>query len=205
MEGVPRHPRGGSEDCVEGLASESAFGAGRPPGRSCPSVPTRGFRFMKRWHHMLSAMLAALCSVSCEDSETDRIDPPLSELGVAWDRGFINANFFPPHPPDPVRCNAWLIFESSGQPFSSIEVPTADVVLVRNDSTVGTIPLQTDWDGILGSGEIDTVLFFKEMGNNMPFFDPPCDDRVFLDFLIRNADGESMVFRPDTLDSSCTY
>jgi hypothetical protein len=70
---------------------------------------------------------------------------------------------------------------------------------------VGTIPLQTDWDGILSSGEIDTVLFFKEMGNNMPFFDPPCGDRVLLDFLIRNADGESMTFRPDTLTFSCTW
>jgi hypothetical protein len=109
-------------------------------------------------------------------------------------------------PPDPVMCQAWLILENMNprEAFSKMEVPAADVVLVRNDSTLGTIPLETSWNGLLAPGTKDTVLFFKNTGNQV-IFSPPCTERVFVDFMIQNADGDTRVFRPDTLTFMCVF
>ncbi len=95
-------------------------------------------------------------------------------------------------PPDPVMCQAWLILGNMNprEAFSKVEVPTADVILVRNNSTLGTIFLETGWDGLLPPGKRDTLFFFKNTGNQ-EIFSPPCNERFFLDFMIQNADGET--------------
>ena len=69
-------------------------------------------------------------------------------------------------PPDPVVCRAWLILENKNQreAFSHVEISTANVILVRSGSTLGTIPIETDWDGVLAPGKKDTVFFFKNTG-----------------------------------------
>jgi hypothetical protein len=109
-------------------------------------------------------------------------------------------------PPDPIVCRAWLILENKNEKeaFSSVEIPTADVILVRDNSTLGTIPIETDWDGTLAPGEKDTIFVFKNTGND-PIFDPPCGERVLVDFLIQNADGDTKAFRPDTLTFECAF
>jgi hypothetical protein len=109
-------------------------------------------------------------------------------------------------PPDPVMCRAWLVLENKNpqEAFSKVEIPTADVILARNDSTLGTIPIETDWDGLLAPGKKDTIFFFKNVGTEAIFI-PPCSERVFLDFMIRNADGDTKVFRPDTLSFGCSF
>jgi hypothetical protein len=112
----------------------------------------------------------------------------------------------PSVPPDPVICRAWLILENKNQreAFSKVEIPTADVILARNNSTLGTIPLETDWDGMLSPGMKDTIYFFKNRGDEAIFI-PPCGEKVLMDFMIRNADGDSKVFRPDTLTFECYH
>ena len=164
-----------------------------------------------RSYFSLVALLMSLLLCSCEDSENcpcspDRIDPPVSDLLVTWDRGTIAASLMPIVPPDPVMCRAWLILENKNprEAFSKVEIPTADVILVRNNSTLGTIPIETDWDGLLAPGEKDTIFFFKN-GGDEAIFSPPCDERVLMDFMIRNADGDTKVFRPDTLTFMCSF
>ena len=109
-------------------------------------------------------------------------------------------------PPDPMICRAWLILENLNprEAFSKVEVSTADIILARIDSTLGAIPIETDWDGLLAPGQKDTVFFFKNTGAQ-EIFSPPCGERVLIDFMIRNADGDTKVFRPDTLAFMCTF
>ena len=159
----------------------------------------------------LVALLITLLLYSCEDSEDypsspNKIDPPLSDLSVTWDRGSIGAGLMPIAPPDPVACEAWLILENLNprEAFSKVEVSTVDVILARFDSTLGTIPIETDWDGLLAPGQIDTIFFFKYSGAQ-EIFSPPCGEWVLIDFMIRNADGDTKVFRPDMLTFMCTF
>jgi hypothetical protein len=125
---------------------------------------------------------------------------------VTWERGTIAASLMPIVLPDPVMCRAWLILENknSREAFSKVEIPAANVILARSDSTLGTIPIETDWDGLLAPGKKDTIFFFKN-GGDEPIFDPPCGERVLVDFMIRNADGETKIFRPDTLTFLCSH
>ena len=167
-------------------------------------MPTRSY-------FRLAVLLVALLLCSCEDSENclcppDQIDPPVSDLSVTWHGGSIGADLMPIVPPDPVMCQAWLILENknSREAFSKVEIPRADVILMRNDTILGTIPMETDWGGLLAPGEIDTIFMFKSAGTQ-PIFSPPCGERVFVDFMIRNADGDEKIFRPDTLIFQCVF
>jgi hypothetical protein len=168
-------------------------------------------KMLRRSYFRLIGLLVGLMLCSCEDSDNcpcspGRIDPPVSDLLVTWDRGFIAASLMPIVPPDPVICGAWLILENknSQEAFSKVWVPTADVILAGNDSTLGTIPIETDWDGLLAPGKRDTIFFFKYAGNQT-IFSPPCGEQVFVDFMIQNADGDTKVFRPDTLTFMCAF
>ena len=165
---------------------------------------------MRRWIHVAAACLALLLG-ACEDSDhctcpPGKVDPPMSDLSVTWERGNIFASLMPIVPPDPIVCRAWLILENENEreAFSELAVPTADVILARNDSTLGVIPIETDWNGILASGQRDTIVFFKNTGP-VPIFTPPCGQRVLVDFMIQNADGEARIFRSDTLTFECAF
>ena len=157
------------------------------------------------------ALLVTLLLCSCEDStdcpySPDKIDPPVSDLSVTWNGGNIGANLMPIVPPDPVACQVWLILENKNrlEAFSKVEIPTADVILVRSNSTLGAILFETDWDGLLAPGKKDTIRFFKNTGGGTTF-NPPCGERVLMDFKIRNADGDTKIFRSDTLSFQCVY
>lgn len=156
-------------------------------------------------------LLAALLWYSCGESSNcpcsqPEIEPPLSELSITWDHGSISANLMPIVLPDPVICQAWLILEnkSKTEAFSGIQIPTAGVFLAENDSALGTISLETVWSGYLAPGTRDTVLFFKNAGSGESF-DPPCGERVLLDFLIQDADGDTALFRSDALTFTCVF
>ena len=156
-------------------------------------------------------VVLAVLMCSCGDSEncpssSDRIDPPMSDLSVTWKEGWIGANLMPIVPPDPIGCEVWLILENRNrrEAFSKVDIPSADVVLAENDSTLGTIPIETDWDGLLAPGKRDTILFFKSTGA-VEIFSPPCQRRVLIDFMIRNSDGDTKVFRSDTLTFWCVF
>lgn len=164
-----------------------------------------------RSHPFLAGVLAALLWCSCDDSgecppPRGRIDPPLSDLSIEWESGSIAANMMPIVPPDPIICQARLILRNNNprEAFSQVRIRAADVILARNGSILGTIPIATDWDGLLAPGKTDTVLFYKNTGDEA-IFTPPCNERVLVDFKVRNADGDTKVFRPDTLTFSCTF
>ena len=155
--------------------------------------------------------LTPLLLWACEDSgdcpcSADTVDPPMSDLSVTWDSGHMSANLMPIVPPDPVACSAWLILENKNpqEAFSKLEIPAADVILAKNDSILGTMQMETDWDGILAPGQIDTILFIKSAGT-LRVIDPPCDDQVLIEFMIQNADSATMVFVSDTLTVGCVY
>jgi hypothetical protein len=89
----------------------------------------------------------AILLSSCEDDENcpcspHYIDPPLSDLLVTWNSGFITGNLFPIAPPDPVRLWAWLILENRNQreAFSLVEIRTADVFPFRPIGTACSGP-----------------------------------------------------------------
>lgn len=111
----------------------------------------------------------------------------------------------PPHP-DPIICRAWLIVENRNlhTAFSRIEIPKAEVVLAETDSTLGAIPVETDWAGYLAPGMKDTVYLYKNhiIGRENSF-SPPCFREVQMGFIIRNADGDTTVFESDTLVFNC--
>lgn len=160
---------------------------------------------------LIVLFVAPLMLLACEDTENcmcspDKIDPPISDLSVLWEKGNMFADLMPIVPPDPIACRAWLIFENKNprQAFSKLEIPTAKVILVKTDSILGAITMETDWDGILAPGLKDTVLFFKTTGTQ-PIFDPPCNEQVLIEFVIHNADGETKVFMSDTLVVGCVY
>jgi len=156
------------------------------------------------------ALLVVLLLWACGDSDDQpnsigKTDP-LSDLSVTWNGGTIGANLMPPGPPDPVACQVWLILENESQleTFSELEIPTADVILVDPDSVLGTIPLETDWKGVLAPGKTDTIRVFKNTGNQK-IFGAPCSQRVRMEFLIRNVGGETKMFRSPTLTFTCVY
>ncbi len=164
-----------------------------------------------RSYPLAAFLLLALTLCSCSDSDTcpcspGRGDPPLSDLRVGWDRGVVYADLMPVTPPDPVVCRAWLVLENRNpdEAFSGLEIPAAEVVLAEADSVLGSISLQTNWDGLLAPGASDTILFYKDAGSGTSI-GAPCGELILLDFLIRNADGETTVFRPDTLRFQCAF
>ncbi|UCG52912.1 MAG: hypothetical protein JSW58_04970 [Candidatus Latescibacterota bacterium] len=158
---------------------------------------------------LLWILLLLLCC--CDGSERcpcvpATIDPPIADLSVTWDGGYIWANLMPIVLPDPIGCSVSLILENKNtrRSFTKLEVPRANVVLAEHGSPLGTIPLETSWRGVLVAGEIDTVFFFKP-NEDQAAFEPPCSQPVLLQLLIRNADGDSTFFEPDTLIFECTY
>jgi hypothetical protein len=125
---------------------------------------------------------------------------------VVWKEGEIWADLMPPPHPDPVKCRAWLILENRNlsDAFSRIEIPKADVILAETDSTLGAIPIETDWAGYLAPGMKDTVYLYKNrIRGTESSFGPPCFKEVQMGFTIRNADGDSTVFESDTLVFNC--
>lgn len=158
-----------------------------------------------------ATLLAVLLMWSCGDSEdgpsgTGPVDSSLTNLEVTWYGGTIGANLMPIVPPDPITCQVWLILEnkSADRAFTKLEVPTAEVFLVRPDSLLGTIPLETDWDGYLAPAEIDTIRFFKNTGDQA-IFPAPCNAQVWLNLLIGSAGGGTTVFPSLPLTFQCVF
>jgi hypothetical protein len=175
------------------------------------SLEVKGSRMFTKAIVFFVALIAVLSLSACDDSgecpcPSGKTDPPIDDLSVTWERGNIFANLMPIVPPDPIVCRVWLILENKNQwkAFSRVDVPMADVISLKNDSTLGIIPIETDWDNILAPGTKDTVFFYKNTGDN-PIFGPPCGDFVLLDFVIENADGDTKVFRSDTLTFECAF
>lgn len=156
-----------------------------------------------------AAVLATALLCSCEDSDRCLCprgdDSQLPYLSVTWLDGNIGANLMPPVPVDPIGFQARLILANANpRETYTIRIPSADVILADNDSLLGTIRIETDWDGVLFPAEQDTVFFFK-LTETERIFGPPCNERVWLDFLIQRSDGKATIYRPDPIVFTCVY
>jgi hypothetical protein len=156
-------------------------------------------------------VIVALLIYGCHGSERgptapEGIDPPISDLSVTWVEGNIWANLQPVVPPDPIRCHVILSVTNTNTqyPFTRVAIPGATVTLTATGEVLGTIPLDTDWDGRLAAGETATVRLSKDLGDQW-IFDPPCDQPVLMGLIIENADGESTSFTSVVLTFECVY
>jgi hypothetical protein len=151
------------------------------------------------------ALCAALGIASCEDDSTDPgTGDGLSDLSIQVLEGYISANLQPVVPPDPILCTLTLrIVNGSGtDPYSGLFIPSAEVFLSENSIELGTIRFQSDWDGAIGAGAIDTVVVTK-IQERAEIFDPPCGKRVYLRVRIAKTAVQWRTFSTPAYVFSC--
>lgn len=157
------------------------------------------------------ALFWALLVLGCGESDdcvcvVDTGDPPITDLTVTWNDGGIWAGIGPNLAPDPIVCTVWLEFKNRNtrKEFKYVHLRRVEVALADNDSTLGQFPMETYWPGYLAPDAKALAVYGKTEGDQR-IFDPPCDQRVLLRFTISNAEGDTMVFQPDTLTFGCVF
>ena len=95
--------------------------------------------------------------------------------------------------PDPIWCDVILRIEntSSKYSYSGISIPSAKVYLLPIDQLLGEIRFQTDWDGILNAGDVDTVVLSK-IHEDAQIFPGPCDSQVRVEIEITSSEYGGM-------------
>ena len=95
--------------------------------------------------------------------------------------------------PDPIWCDVILRIEntSSKYSYSGISIPSAKVYLLPIDQLLGEIRFQTDWDGILNAGDVDTVVLSK-IHEDAQIFPGPCDSQVRVEIEITSSESGGM-------------
>lgn len=153
--------------------------------------------------------VAVLCAVlgmlSCEDESADPGGGGgLSDLTVQVLEGYISANLQPVVPPDPILCTLTLrIVNTNGaDSYSGLSIPSAEVFLSKNSVELGTIRFQTDWDGSIGAGAIDTVVVTKAQ-ESAKIFEPPCGEHVYLRARIVKSAVQSKTFSTPSYGFAC--
>jgi hypothetical protein len=152
---------------------------------------------------------AVLCAVlgmmSCGDDSTNPGGGGgLSDLTVQVLEGYISANLQPVVPPDPILCTLTLrIVNSNGAAsYSGLSVPSAEVFLSKNSIELGTIRFQSDWDGAIGAGAIDTAVVTK-IQEGAEIFEPPCGEQVYLRARIVKSTVQSKTFSTPSYGFAC--
>ena len=153
----------------------------------------------------VAVLCAALGMMSCEDDSTDPGGGGgLSDLSVQVLEGYISANLQPVVPPDPILCTLTLrIVNGNGAAsYSGLSVPSAQVFLSKNSVELGTIRFQSDWDGAIGAGAIDTVVVSK-IQEGAEIFEPPCGEHVYLRAKIVKSAVQSKTFSTPSYGFAC--
>ena len=142
------------------------------------------------------ATFLALGIPACDSSEEDT--GTVADLNVQVMDGFIMANLMPPAEPDPIACRLTLrvVNTDVDHAMSGLSIPSALVFLSKNSQELGTIRLQTDWDGLVEAGQADTVRVVK-IAESQEIFPPPCNQGVYLRLrIVRTAVQMKQVSTP---------
>jgi len=127
-------------------------------------------------------LIASLGIFSCDDDTLDPGDDAgISDLSVQVIEGHISANLQPIVPPDPILCQLTLrlVNGNTTNSLAGLSIPSAAVFLSSNSTELGIIRFETDWDGAIGAGEVDTVTVIK-IQEDQEIFVPPCNESVYL-------------------------
>lgn len=140
---------------------------------------------MKRRGRVFPYVLLALVLgiAACDDDTTGTRDDAarLSDLAVEVLDAYIMADLMPMVPPDPISCHLTLRLTNTHtkHALSGVTIPSAVVCLSKAGLGLGVIRFETDWEGSIGAGEVDTVEVTK-ITESEEIFDPPCREDVFL-------------------------
>jgi hypothetical protein len=147
---------------------------------------------------------ASLGMTSCGDTAEPGDGQALSDLTIQVLEGYISANLQPMVPPDPILCTLTLriVNTNAGASYSGLSVPSAEVFLGKDSRRLGTIRFQTDWDGSIGAGAIDTVVVTK-IQEGAEIFEPPCGEQVYLRGKISKSAVQSRTFPTPSYRFSC--
>jgi len=142
---------------------------------------------------------------SGDESVLDQSSTPAVLLQVEFLEGWIQGDLMPPLPADPIRCRITLqLTNMSERRLYGLRVSLADVYLVSTGELLGTLPLETTWDGRLEPLETEIVVVEKEISPNY-IFDPVCNETVFLEIFIRIAGPEPMAFSTPEMIFGCSF
>jgi hypothetical protein len=144
-----------------------------------------------------------LAVLGCEGSDNEN-NAMITDLVVQVLDGYIAADMMPPVPPDPITCELTLRVTNanSSQPLSGLSIPSAVVFLAQGSRELGTIGFETDWDGSLEAGEVDTVTV-KKIEESKEVFAPPCQERVYLRLMIVKTVVQTKQVTTPSYDFSC--
>jgi hypothetical protein len=139
--------------------------------------------------------LMLLGAVACEDDSCPACaekTPPMSVVSVEVEQ----LSIYEPGPdsqPDPIWCDVTLRIEntSSKHSYSGISIPSAKVYLLPIDRLLGEIRFQTDWDGVVNAGDVDTVVLSK-IHEDAQIFPGPCDSQVRVEIEITSSEYGGM-------------
>jgi hypothetical protein len=153
----------------------------------------------------VAVLCAALGMMSCED---DTADPGaggwLSDVTVQVLDGYIAANLQPVVLPDPILCTLTLriVNSNAAAAYGGLYLPSAEVFLSKNSVALGTIRFETDWDGAIAAGAMDTVTVTK-IQEGAEIFDPPCGEHVYLRVRIARSTVQSKTFSTPSYGFAC--
>jgi hypothetical protein len=139
----------------------------------------------------------------CDSSEPED-SVGIADLSVQVIDAVIYADLEPPVQPDPIVCRLALrmVNTNSDYPLSGVSVPSATLFLSSNSRELGTIPLGTDWDGLLEPGAVDTAIVAKS-GPPAGTFDLPCGESVYLRLRIVQTAVQSKVVSTPSYVFAC--
>jgi hypothetical protein len=134
--------------------------------------------------------LMLLGAVACEDDSCPSCPektPPMSVVSVEVEQ----LSIYEPGPdsqPDPIWCDVTLRIEntSSKYSYSGISIPSAKVYLSPINRLLGEIRFQTDWDGVVNAGDVDTVVL-RKIHEDAQIFPGPCDAQVRVEIEITSS------------------
>ena len=128
-------------------------------------------------------LVVALGIAACDDDTTGPRDDAarLGDLTVEVIDGYILADLMPVIPPDPIICYLTLRLTNTNtkHALSGMSIPSAVVCLSKAGLGLGVIRFESDWDGSMAPGEVDTARVSK-IGESEKIFDPPCREDVYL-------------------------
>jgi hypothetical protein len=86
--------------------------------------------------------------------------------------------------------------------YSGLSVTSGFVYLGSNDQLLGEIHFESDWDGEIEAGE-EIIVRFDKVVEDAQVFQPPCDQEVYMDFILTAPDYGELESRTPTLVFSC--